>query len=121
MPNLHVLIDPARRQTFRALRALWGGTLRCSTPGVTPTPKLSASWRAWWTGAPPACGGGGARRSRLANPDLIDLLVLGRELNEPDVSTFYASGPAGYIDYPTLGRDGDARAPPEACGVTERR
>ena len=41
-------------------------------------------------------------RAFLANPDLIDRLVVGAELNEPDVATFYAPGPAGYIDYPTL-------------------
>lgn len=39
----------------------------------------------------------------------IDRLLLGAELNEPDISTFYASGPAGYIDYPTLDELEDAR------------
>jgi N-ethylmaleimide reductase len=28
--------------------------------------------------------------------------VLGADLNEPDVATFYAPGPVGYVDYPTL-------------------
>jgi N-ethylmaleimide reductase len=41
-------------------------------------------------------------RAFLANPDLIDRLLLGAELNEPDVATFYAPGPVGYTDYPTL-------------------
>ena len=41
-------------------------------------------------------------RAFLANPDLIERLTQGAELNEPDVATFYAPGPAGYIDYPTL-------------------
>ena len=41
-------------------------------------------------------------RSFLANPDLIERLTLGAELNEPDGATFYAPGPAGYTDYPTL-------------------
>ena len=41
-------------------------------------------------------------RAFLANPDLIDRLMLGAELNEPDVATFYAPGPVGYVDYPTL-------------------
>jgi N-ethylmaleimide reductase len=41
-------------------------------------------------------------RAFLANPDLVQRLELGAELNVPDVATFYAPGPAGYIDYPTL-------------------
>ena len=41
-------------------------------------------------------------RAFLANPDLVTRLESGAELNEPDVATFYAPGPAGYIDYPTL-------------------
>nr|MDT0523969.1 hypothetical protein [Streptomyces sp. DSM 41633] len=41
-------------------------------------------------------------RAYLANPDLIDRLVLGAELNEPDMATFYAPGPSGYTDYPSL-------------------
>jgi N-ethylmaleimide reductase len=41
-------------------------------------------------------------RAFLANPDLIERLVLGEDLNEPDVATFYAPGPVGYVDYPTM-------------------
>jgi len=41
-------------------------------------------------------------RTYLANPDLIERLARGAELNEPDVATFYATGPVGYIDYPAL-------------------
>ncbi len=41
-------------------------------------------------------------RAFLANPDLIDRLILGAELNEPDMATFYAPGPVGYTDYPSL-------------------
>ena len=32
----------------------------------------------------------------------IDRLIVGAELNEPDVATFYAPGPVGYVDYPTM-------------------
>ncbi len=39
----------------------------------------------------------------------MDRLVLGAELNEPDVATFYAPGPVGYIDYPTLRQTSEAR------------
>jgi N-ethylmaleimide reductase len=41
-------------------------------------------------------------RTYLASPDLIDRLQLGADLNEPDTATFYASGAAGYTDYPPL-------------------
>lgn len=38
----------------------------------------------------------------IANPDLVERFSTGAELNEPDPSTFYGSGPKGYTDYPTL-------------------
>lgn len=38
----------------------------------------------------------------IANPDLVARFRTGAPLNEPDPSTFYASGPEGYLDYPTL-------------------
>jgi 2,4-dienoyl-CoA reductase-like NADH-dependent reductase (Old Yellow Enzyme family) len=38
----------------------------------------------------------------IANPDLVKRVALGAELNKGDSSTFYAGGPEGYVDYPTL-------------------
>lgn len=38
----------------------------------------------------------------IANPDLAARLRQNAPLNEPDASTFYGSGAAGYTDYPTL-------------------
>ncbi|NVK40261.1 MAG: alkene reductase [Oceanospirillaceae bacterium] len=38
----------------------------------------------------------------IANPDLPERLRLQAPLNEPDSSTFYASGPEGYTTYPSL-------------------
>ena len=38
----------------------------------------------------------------LANPDLPARFRQNAPLNAPDPSTFYASGPKGYTDYPTL-------------------
>jgi N-ethylmaleimide reductase len=38
----------------------------------------------------------------LANPDLPERLRKNAPLNSPDEATFYASGPKGYTDYPTL-------------------
>jgi 2,4-dienoyl-CoA reductase-like NADH-dependent reductase (Old Yellow Enzyme family) len=38
----------------------------------------------------------------IANPDLPRRFALGAPLNQPDPSTFYTHGPAGYTDYPFL-------------------
>jgi 2,4-dienoyl-CoA reductase-like NADH-dependent reductase (Old Yellow Enzyme family) len=38
----------------------------------------------------------------IANPDLPRRFALGTPLNEPDPSSFYASGAKGYTDYPAL-------------------
>lgn len=38
----------------------------------------------------------------IANPDLVERFRRGAALNPADPKTFYASGPAGYTDYPTL-------------------
>lgn len=38
----------------------------------------------------------------IANPDLPRRLASNAPLNEPDPSRFYASGPKGYTDYPSL-------------------
>jgi N-ethylmaleimide reductase len=42
-------------------------------------------------------------RPFLANPDLVERLRAGVELNAPDRSTFYTPGAKGYTDYPALG------------------
>ena len=38
----------------------------------------------------------------LANPDFVERLKAGAELNELDPSTLFSPGAKGYIDYPTL-------------------
>jgi len=38
----------------------------------------------------------------IANPDLPERFAEHAELNRPDPTTFYASGPTGYIDYPSM-------------------
>ncbi|MGW0163483.1 alkene reductase [Mycobacterium sp. NPDC003323] len=93
---LHVLIDPST-QTFGALRAMWPGTLVLNT-WRDPADFCQLEGLVDWGAASAVAVG----RTWLANPDLIDRLLLGAELNEPDVATFYASGPGGYVDYPTL-------------------
>jgi N-ethylmaleimide reductase len=94
---LHLLINPTD-PTFGVIRALWPGALVLNTGGETNTDFCQLESFAEW-GAVSAVAVG---RAFLANPDLIDRLILGAELNEPDVATFYAPGPVGYIDYPTL-------------------
>jgi 2,4-dienoyl-CoA reductase-like NADH-dependent reductase (Old Yellow Enzyme family) len=38
----------------------------------------------------------------LANPDFAARIRAGAALNEPRKELYYAGGPAGYTDYPTL-------------------
>jgi 2,4-dienoyl-CoA reductase-like NADH-dependent reductase (Old Yellow Enzyme family) len=38
----------------------------------------------------------------IANPDLVKRFAQNAPLNPPDTTTFYADGPKGYVDYPTL-------------------
>ncbi|WP_276348027.1 alkene reductase [Daejeonella sp. JGW-45] len=38
----------------------------------------------------------------LTNPDLIERMKIGAELNQPDFGTFYTPGEKGYTDYPFL-------------------
>lgn len=38
----------------------------------------------------------------LSNPDLVERLKVGHALVEPDQTTFYTPGPAGYTDYPAM-------------------
>jgi hypothetical protein len=38
----------------------------------------------------------------IANPDLVERLRIGADLNPPDSDTFYGQGPNGYTDYPFL-------------------
>lgn len=94
---LHVLIEPSSAE-FGVIRAVWEGALVLNTGREVETDFCQMESLAGWGAISAAAFG----RAFLANPDLVDRLVLGAELNEPDVATFYAPGPAGYVDYPTL-------------------
>jgi N-ethylmaleimide reductase len=94
---LHILIDPDD-PTFATVRTLWDRTLVLNTGREIETDFCRLEALADWG----VIGAAAVGRAFLANPDLIDRLVMGAELNEPDVATFYAPGPVGYIDYPTL-------------------
>ena len=54
-------------------------------------------------------GAAAVGRAFLANPDLIDRLLLGAELNEPDAATFYRRGPVGLHRLPDARRVGRTR------------
>ncbi|MBO0932367.1 alkene reductase [Fibrella aquatilis] len=41
-------------------------------------------------------------RPFIANPDLVERMEAGTDLNQPDFSTFYTPGEKGYTDYPSL-------------------
>jgi N-ethylmaleimide reductase len=94
---LHVLIDPSTPE-FGTIRALWSGTLVLNTGQNVDTKFCQLEELVDWG----VIGAAAVGRGFLANPDLIDRLCLGADLNEPDVATFYAPGPVGYTDYPTL-------------------
>jgi len=97
MAYLHVVIEPSE-PAFAAVRTQWEGTLVLNTPRDIDTDfELLQNLAEWGVIGAAAVG-----RGFLANPDLLDRLRLGADLNVPDVATFYAPGPAGYIDYPTL-------------------
>jgi N-ethylmaleimide reductase len=94
---LHVLIDPTAA-TFGAIRAIWSDTFVLNTGREVDTDFCQLESFAEWGAISAAAVG----RAFLANPDLLDRLILGAELNEPDVATFYTPGAVGYVDYPTL-------------------
>lgn len=94
---LHLLIHP-EDPAFGALRGAWPGPVVLNTGRDRDDSFCQLEELADWGVISAAAVG----RPFLANPDLIHRLTVGAELNEPDVATFYAPGPNGYIDYPTL-------------------
>jgi N-ethylmaleimide reductase len=94
---LHLLIEPTE-PAFAVVRSLWEGTLVLNTPRQIESNFCELENLVEWG----VIGAAAVGRAYLANPDLIDRLLLGAELNEPDTATFYSSGSVGYTDYPTL-------------------
>jgi N-ethylmaleimide reductase len=94
---LHVLEGPDT--DFREqLRKQWNGTVMFNTGFAGPS-DLATAQEVVDTGAADLfCIG----RGFLANPDLVERLRTGAELNEPDPGTFYTGGAKGYTDYPVL-------------------
>lgn len=94
---LHILEGPDT-DFHEALRKQWDGTIIFNT-GFTGPSDLATAQEAVDTGVTDLfCIG----RGFLANPDLVERLRTGAELNEPDMETFYSGGAKGYTDYPVL-------------------
>jgi N-ethylmaleimide reductase len=70
------------------------------------TPAEAAEWIAAGDADAVAFG-----RLFISNPDLVERIAQGAELNQPDDNTFYGGGAEGYVDYPTLSRTNDAMGP----------
>ena len=94
---LHIAEDPGTRYQD-ALRKLFTGPVVLST-GFAGESDLATAQQAVDSGAADLFAIG---RGFLANPDLVERLRTGAPLNEPDSSTFYGGGAAGYTDYPAL-------------------
>jgi N-ethylmaleimide reductase len=90
---LHVL-HVGDEELLGALRALWPGTLILNRGGT----DLPIRAKDVDNGTADLVSVGALA---LANPDLVERLRAGAPLNNPDPSTFYGGGVAGYTDYPT--------------------
>lgn len=92
---IHISISPlVPAQTLAAIRTEFEGTLiYCNTF----TPETADAELNNGDADLIAFG-----RAFLANPDLLQRIITGDELNTPDFTTLYSPGAAGYIDYPTL-------------------
>jgi N-ethylmaleimide reductase len=94
---LHVLEGPDT-EFHEQLCKQWQGTVIFNT-GFTGPSGLATAQDSIDSGAADLfCIG----RGFLANPDLVERLRIGAELNEPDQETFYSGGAKGYTDYPLL-------------------
>lgn len=94
---LHVL-EGSKTDFHEQLRAQWSGSFIFNT-GFTGPSDLATAQAAVDSGDTDLfCIG----RGFLANPDLVERLRTGAELNAPDTSTFYSGGARGYTDYAAL-------------------
>ena len=88
------LMHVGDEQLLDMLRAQWPGTLILNRPGADiPTRAKDID-----NGTADLVSVGALA---LANPDLVERLRVGAELNTPDPATFYGGGAVGYTDYPT--------------------
>lgn len=106
---LHIVAADPATPLFRDLRTRWPGTL-IANPALGDTVPadggMAAAEQLLAAGADLAALG----RAFIANPDLVARLEQGAPLNPlRDALMMYTGGEAGYLDYPTLAQDSDAR------------
>ena len=94
---LHVLEGPDTTYAEQ-LRKSWDGPFIFNT-GFSVDSTLETAQEVVDSGAADLVAFG---RAFIANPDLVERLRTGADLNTPDASTFYGGGAAGYTDYPAL-------------------
>jgi len=87
---------------LRELRDLWPNAVIMNRPGA----ELSARAEDVEDGLADAIAVGAMA---LANPDLVERMRVGAELNAPDPETFYGGDHNGYTTYPTLSGSAAAR------------
>jgi len=95
---LSVLHVAPSREFVQDLRRRFGGPLIANSGFGTVTTRAEAVQLIDDAHAEAVAVG----RPVIANPDLVERWAGEHPENQPDASTFYASGPVGYIDYPTL-------------------
>jgi N-ethylmaleimide reductase len=94
---LHVLEGPDTTYA-ESLHKLFDGPV-IFNDGFTTTSTLDNAQELVDTGRADLVAFG---RLFIANPDLVERLRTGAELNEPDAATFYGGDARGYTDYPAL-------------------
>ena len=94
---LHILEGPDTTYA-EPLRKSWDGPVIFNS-GFTVDSTLATAQEVVDSGAGDLVAFG---RAFIANPDLVERLRTGAELNEPDSSTFYGGDAHGYTDYPAL-------------------
>ncbi len=94
---LHVL-EGSDTDFHVGLRKQWEGTFIFNTGFAGPSDLATAQASVDSDQSDLFCIG----RGFIANPDLVERLRTGADLNEPDSATFYAGGDKGYTDYPAL-------------------
>ncbi|WP_026564776.1 alkene reductase [Bacillus sp. UNC41MFS5] len=93
---LHVM-HGGNEDLLKEIRSLWSNPLLVNRGG-RPVDEISKDIDAGIADVAPL------GTLALANPDIVERLKTGAELNEADRSTFYGGGKEGYTDYPFLNK-----------------
>ncbi|MBG6136736.1 N-ethylmaleimide reductase [Longispora fulva] len=93
---LHLNVAATEPALVDELRAIWSGPLLVNQAATGALADLESA-EAWLERGADAVVYG---RAFLANPDLVERLRTGTELNDADGATFYGGTHVGYTDYP---------------------